>query len=487
MSHHYIEQQDVNIDICPKVDVSHQLANGMQVSLGDLHGNFQKLLYAGVRHGALQISSVDFTRLQALYIKSPLQADDLTLFNQLLARIQVNPNAKDSLLRLIGDVLADRGKNDYFTLKLLQKFKQGGLPFEILISNHDAEFIDFFENGKPFNSSRLGGQANSANQLQDLIDRNLVSRDEINSLIEECYKPSLKALSYSFDDAGKLTVYSHAAIGPYNICFMANALNVPWLGNDEQFVAMTIDAVNSEFAKHVQNNTVSKLINLDKVPLEAINGFQPIDAEKFPFAHLIWNRDVASLNRPAHINWVHGHDMRDKTLGNIFNLDNQLGKAPGVYHTGVYNALYSKVAGLKPALVLPKIIEDYRPIAAIDNAKSEPVIKSIDDDTGAEWTFVTPAASTSSIWQPLKAIAGTASNWWWGKASEEQTAAEPVQKIAKVEKEPINGPFKPGMTLYTKHGAKLEGPIDLTQSVIGLPNDQSFSDYQAKKKRLIVK
>jgi hypothetical protein len=478
MSHQYLNQENINIDVYPQLDAEHQLANGKQLSLGDLHGNFQKLLYAGVRHGALQIAPEDFSHLTAIYAKKPLQAVDIKQFKEILARVVVNPSAKDSLLRLIGDVMADRGASDYLTLKLKQKFKQGGLPVENLLSNHDAEFIELYEQNLPFNSSKLGAQANSANQLQDLIDRNVVSRDEINALIEECYKPTLKALSYSFNEEGKLTIYSHAAIGIQNIQYMAEELNLPWLGNDDPSIAKTIDAINVEFAKHVQNNTVTKLIGLDKVPVSAINGKEQIDAKKFPFAFLIWNRSAKGLMRPDHIDFVHGHDKSDLTKGNIFNLDNDLGKAPGRFHTGIYNVLYSKVKGSAPALVMPKIIEEYRPIATIDNIKPEPEVKKADELIEKEWELIEATAPViapsygSMLWQPLKSLAGAASGLWWGSNAKTQ---EPV--ISSNQKAVF-----PGLTLYSKRGEKLDGPADLTQSVIGLPEGTTFDSYQNSKK-----
>lgn len=481
MSHQYINQEKVNIDVCPELDVEHQLSKGMQVSLGDLHGNFQKLLYAGVRHGALVIDHSDFSSLASIYATKPLQIAHIKQFNELLARIQVNPAAKDSLLRLIGDVVADRGANDYLTLKLLQKFKQGGLPFENLLSNHDAELIGLYENNQPFNYSKLQGQANSANQMQDLIARGVVSRDEINALIEDCYKPALKALSYSFNDQGKLTIYSHAAIDPQTIHFMADKLELPWLGNDDASIAKTIDAINVEFAKHVQNNTVTKLLDLDSVSLDALNGVEQIDAKKFPFAFLIWNRKATNLNRPDHINFVHGHDKSDLTKGNIFNLDNDLGKAAGIYHTGTYNVLYSKVKGSTPVLVMPKIIDDYQPIAAIVNVKSEPEVKQAEELVDQDWTLIEPSShvivtgNQSRIWQPLSSLVGVASNWWWGSA--EKKSEQPVAKV-----NPSVEFGLPGMTLYSKRGQKLEGPIDLTQSILGLPDEVTYDDYQKSRK-----
>ena len=50
----------------------------------------------------------------------------------------------------MGDILADRGNNDYLTLKLLEKLHSLEIPYEIMLSNHDLWFIeaaeDYFQN-----------------------------------------------------------------------------------------------------------------------------------------------------------------------------------------------------------------------------------------------------------------------------------------------------------------------------------------------------
>ncbi len=45
MSHQYIAADSVDINICPALDVANQAISGTQITIGDLHGNAQKLLY----------------------------------------------------------------------------------------------------------------------------------------------------------------------------------------------------------------------------------------------------------------------------------------------------------------------------------------------------------------------------------------------------------------------------------------------------------
>jgi hypothetical protein len=233
--------------------------------------------------------------------------------------------------------------NDYFTLKLLKKLRDEHMPVEILFSNHDAEFIKCIEKNLPFNTSKLGEkQANSSYKLHGLLNRNLVAREEVVELYEKSYKPALKALSYSFNESqDKITIYSHGIIGLNNIEHIAKALDVPYYGSAPIELAQTIDAINHKFSEHVAENTLTDLLNLDKIGIDAINGKIPIDEKLFPLAHLIWNRKVEGLIRPDYITFVHGHELNDNSINNIINLDNDLGKDLAL-HEGLYNALYSR-------------------------------------------------------------------------------------------------------------------------------------------------
>ncbi|MBS0286164.1 MAG: metallophosphoesterase [Proteobacteria bacterium] len=340
---HTLTQEIVDIYEFPAVDKLLKARDKYQVTIGDMHANAAKLLFACCKHGFIDITQDDYNQFIKLYHKETLTAEDIKSFKEIIARIKVFPEAKESLLRLIGDLLTDRGQNDYFILKLLEVLVDNGVPVEILISNHDAEFIRCLEQGLGFDKIILEkSQGKSAVKLQELIQKGLVTREEIISLYNKCIKPNLKALSYSFNDnQDKLTIYSHGPIGLKNIEYMAKRLGVPYLGDEPILIAKTIDAINEKFSEYVSQNKLSELLDVHHVPQDAINGRQPIDPEKFPFAHLIWNRKTDDLVRPHHIYFVHGHHMESDSYRNVFNLDNILGKMKTV-HNGQYNVLYSK-------------------------------------------------------------------------------------------------------------------------------------------------
>src|SRR5262245_54716215 len=130
----YIEEL-VDIYVYPKKDRHHLVCSGCQITLGDLHGNAMKLLYSLVRHGYINAIKDDYNAFCKLYIKAPhtLTLNDINNFNALLDKMAMNPQAQGCLVRLIGDVLADRGSNDYFTLKILEKLCKNNIEVEILL------------------------------------------------------------------------------------------------------------------------------------------------------------------------------------------------------------------------------------------------------------------------------------------------------------------------------------------------------------------
>jgi hypothetical protein len=122
------------------------------VSVGDLHGNALKLIYTLIEEGVLELSEEEQESSAHIYIKlrdiynkpiNELRVDDLAKFQDIINKAKVN---KNKAVTLIGDELADRGNNDYFTLLVLQKLKEEQVNIEIMLSNHSVEFIRDYEN-----------------------------------------------------------------------------------------------------------------------------------------------------------------------------------------------------------------------------------------------------------------------------------------------------------------------------------------------------
>ncbi len=344
---HILVQEPVDIFQLPTADERYQTAPGTQVSIGDLHGNTMKLIFLLIKHGiAKNLTAGDYDKLVAIYKTkaTELSKEDLRTFNLILDKIQFNT---DSKLRLIGDELADRGNNDYFTLKVLEKLHKNKVPVEILISNHGVEFIEACEIQGNFHAPMLslGGHAPSLENLQTIVERGLVSREEIIDLTNRAYKPSLKAISYSLnEDQSNITLYSHAAIGINTIKKVAEKLGVPYADASAVELAQTIDAINELFQAYVDADAVHYLYSREQMEAGYMGYADLSDA---PFELLMWNRlyNEEIIQRPDKIgnytlNYVHGHDSSDPKTTNNYNLDNSLGKFEHL-NQGEYTVLYS--------------------------------------------------------------------------------------------------------------------------------------------------
>src|SRR5580765_5689167 len=114
--------QKANIDTYPELDIKHPGAEGTEFTIGDLHGNALKFLYFLVRHGILSISREQYKTLVKIYHTpvDDLDHNQLQQFKTILNQAKVNNKGK---IRLIGDEHADRGMNDYFTLKIIEKLE----------------------------------------------------------------------------------------------------------------------------------------------------------------------------------------------------------------------------------------------------------------------------------------------------------------------------------------------------------------------------
>lgn len=334
----------VNIDVCPS-SVVH--ADTTDLSIGDLHSNPIKLLFFLVHNGICSLSAEHYARLVVIYKTPDLTHELLAEFNALVAGMAIINHS--TLIRLIGDELADRGNNDYFMLKILQKLVQGGAKIEVLLSNHGAEFIEayerYHERGCVFQITRLDPlrHAPSLMSLAHLIDQQLVSPNEVLDIVERVYKPSLKVISYSLAPLGDgITIYSHAGIGLQSIRALAQLFDVEYNEATSLELATTIELINRQFSHVVLHNNVHALYS----SAEMRQGYQGTIQFSMDNAleFIMWNRAYNSLERPETIHgypidFVHGHD-KERSHNHIYGLDSNIGKSP-YQHTDEYICLAS--------------------------------------------------------------------------------------------------------------------------------------------------
>ena len=111
---------EVDIRVFPKCDKTHLNDKTAEFTIGDMHGSALKLLFFLTRQNVLKLSKDDYATITEIFLRGEnvdrITAADLAKFKEILARTKVDRNGK---VRLLGDLLADRGANDYFTLKII--------------------------------------------------------------------------------------------------------------------------------------------------------------------------------------------------------------------------------------------------------------------------------------------------------------------------------------------------------------------------------
>lgn len=256
--------------------------------------------------------------------------------------------SSNTLVRLIGDEVSDRGSSDYLTLELLAFLQKNRVPVRVLVSNHGSDFIRSCESLTKHSSELvdagiiLGAQKISFLGLQAAFNQeNGCSPSRLDTLVSSVYKPSLRLLDYSLDDNG-ITLFTHAPVRFSVLEDLANALGVIYEDQDPKALAKTIDKMNSVFAKRLKANDLGDLLAIPEHTANelGLDGASLSKAEQkdWPFVHLIWNRwseqkdsNEPEARPPFHngyaIQYVHGHDPYiPQKQHHIINLDSELGK-----------------------------------------------------------------------------------------------------------------------------------------------------------------
>ena len=370
---HIIKIDTPNLDIHPGVGKTIdperiKSENGDWFTLGDLHGNALKLLYFATLVGAVVISPVDYAKFATIYhvdlLKDNHEGDGervpnrvaISTFERLLNDIKVTSGVK---LRLLGDDLADRGTNDYLTLKLIETLIKGGVELEIIVSNHTSVFVthiefsigaaedenDVFDHNEfkkafiakvegDLKEDARGPTTRSLHALQRVVEKDVVTPEELLRLYNQ-YKTCLKCFSYDYSHTGNLVVYSHAPIEFETHIYHTLVEQWAHLGVDYQQAVdriveeapdklisklspeakiFIINAINAVAVNHVQKNVLCWMFSDDV----AYGTSTPV------YMDAIWNRkyidDASTLN-------VHGHNGASASGANHVSLDTLCGRA----------------------------------------------------------------------------------------------------------------------------------------------------------------
>lgn len=320
-------------------------------TLGDLHGNALKLVYFLVQQGALTMSENDYKEFKEIYfqklddlIQNPRTAKEFFIkFDQWVDRLKFTPGAK---IRLIGDALADRGSNDYYTLKIIQKSIKGRTDLEILLSNHDLEFMLRQENRfkmnqkKPEHAQSLDGLSrhfyinecmDSFEAMTECMEDNLIETKNVDAAYED-YVSKIKVLSYDYNEEGGLNFYSHAPIWdtPLNVTIELvktlrnNGFSNKTIPLDAEYMTALIDEINESMQQAIRSHRLSELVNsrVDKrKPAESL--------ADYPFVRIAWHRPHETKQLPVKqpgVDAFCGHELKE--FPHSTTLDNTLGRDP---------------------------------------------------------------------------------------------------------------------------------------------------------------
>ncbi|WP_392538158.1 Dot/Icm T4SS effector Wip [Legionella sp. 227] len=256
-------------------------------------------------------------------------------FNDFMSQLEIHDN--QTLIRLIGDEVADRGNCDYFTFRILSMLRRNHCPLNVLISNHSSEFIYAFEQftaGQSFIPPGYIGEVQIPSfwGLKLLLEHDIIRHEELTQLINESYKPSLKILDYTLNEKG-ITLFSHAPFRFDTIQLLAARVGVNYDDSTANALAETIDQINHQFQFFIDNNVMHSLFHTDAIHDRTNMSEQERTA--WPLIHLLWNRwddaKESEMARPAthkgySITYVHGHDGFQSLLPHIYNLDTLCGK-----------------------------------------------------------------------------------------------------------------------------------------------------------------
>ncbi len=313
---------------------------GVEITIGDLHGNALKLLYFLIRNDVLHIPKSDYKLFESIYKKEPekLTTKDLAFFHAILNAASIKTEHR---IRFLGDDLCDRGMNDYYTLHIYKKLDISGAPFEIVLSNHGNFFLSAYERPEqsfsynPYGEGVYEPIVQSMLHLGVLIDRGLVDKQETLDLIQTHYLKHIVLPGYTLNKKrNEITLYSHAPIDVTMLAALAKDLNIPFNDANSKELTKSLDEMSSQISQWIMSRTFTAHYN-------ELNDAHKKAGTLSPLKQVLWNRDYNLLNRehrpedkPYSINYVHGHD----SVHNVFDLDNKFGKGPN-HNKGPY-AIY---------------------------------------------------------------------------------------------------------------------------------------------------
>lgn len=316
-------------------------AKNRHVGIGDLHGNALKLIYILIEQGFLEgISEENYKTLKDIYyrnydsVQDEGQRDsqikrDLDNFRSIIESSIVNTKRS---LTLIGDELADRGRNDYFTLLVIKKLHESHLDCDIILSNHSIEFFRITAKLMP---SLALPYIKSIEGLRYLISRAIINKAEVAKLIAAHYIPLIKAIGYTLSPRiEELTLYTHAPVGLEIVQPLAKWLGTPFSDKNLGLFLNSIDFINDKMKRLMYR--ASKLVETLNYERQFIRDEGAPISPDAPLSRLVGNRQCGSeLMAPPdsddqiRTRFVYGH-TDDLHLPTHMCLDDLFGKTDAI-------------------------------------------------------------------------------------------------------------------------------------------------------------
>lgn len=325
----YIVDTKADLESYPPQHPSERILPGTYIPVGDLHGCALKLIYILLRHQLIHMSREDYDKIVAIY-KAPIPNPDspdfdsekiayknnLNEYNKIMSEciLSADPNLVGKIY-LLGDLVGDRGMNDYFTFKLFSLLMSNkddngvSIATNTVGSNHDnVALLKLFNNVDCYPSPQHAKYKNSLVNLEKCIAMGLVDKNKIITMITKDYLPNLKIIAYTehWDENNQhhITLIHHAPCYVYDI--LQNAAQ-------HYYIDMRLDG-----SKH------NLLTMIDKVNDKFISESKGIIEENNPLYHLIWDRGLSgqpdedisptverlpAIYDDASMHYIHGHDL----------------------------------------------------------------------------------------------------------------------------------------------------------------------------------
>lgn len=355
----------------------------MQMNVGDSHGHCFNVLYPLVRHNILQLGGgaaftqpvralpdavadfaaddqgaslmldvgADFARAKAIYNRlleiycktlDTMTREDFEEFYQIL-EIEGKLNSI-GLVRLMGDLLAERARWEMLTFMVLKYLTLHGCPLEILWSNHDAMFMLAYVIWREavrqnpahpvFVNPIMVADRHFYQSLENtrkLLEKGAILFSELCDSFEKYYLPHLQLFSYSVSieyDRPRITIYSHGIVGIETIASCARNYGIAFNKRNQVEFLETLDRIIDRFKIEkasgqflqrfdYERKLWKKTNNLRVIPLEFFMlrfAFNRV-ADRSPQEHLLWVQNLQIDG--CDVEFMHGHDgqsLREKLI-----------------------------------------------------------------------------------------------------------------------------------------------------------------------------